>query len=77
MQEFYPEVDRKNIPGFKIICPSFLGQYEARGFSNYCYLIWGYNVKQKIIVPKELSESTEDWSIKYKFPNDSRKMYVD
>lgn len=77
LNEFHPLIDRNDLPGWRIICPTFLAQYESRGIGKTCYLIWGHALElNKLSVQK--FDDYENWSsMKYKFPENGSTIIVD
>ena len=80
LKKFHPELNKKKMPDFFIICTSYISTYEPIADSSVCRIVWGkyMNDKDIKIVSSESGEhESESFRFEYKFPANSKKIFAD
>lgn len=70
LREFHPDlIGKENMPGFRAVCPLFLGANESKGLIYETSLLWGYEIKPDL--------DLENWEIFFDFPIGSKDIFID
>lgn len=79
LKKFHPKLVNINItmPDFSIICDSYNSTYDPVADSSISLIVWGKVMDNKAIKICPSSKECESLKLEYKFPLNSRKLFVD